>query len=66
MRPDRHVLRTTAVGAVSAALIVGSALGLAPADQDAPDSVRFVEYRRKLRDYIAADMLSLQMTKDVV
>jgi NitT/TauT family transport system ATP-binding protein len=30
------------------------------------DSVRFVEYRRKLRDYIAADMQSLQMIKDVV
>ena len=30
------------------------------------DSIRFVEYRRKLRDYIAADMQSLQMIKDVV
>src|SRR6478735_6288146 len=30
------------------------------------DSAPFVEYRRKLRDYIAADMQSLQMIKDVV
>ena len=30
------------------------------------DSARFIEYRRKLRDYIAADMQSLQMIKDVV
>ncbi len=30
------------------------------------DSAAFVEYRRKLRDYIAEDMRSLQMVRDVV
>ncbi|MFI6012299.1 CocE/NonD family hydrolase [Streptomyces sp. NPDC051243] len=36
-------LRTTAVGAVSATLIAGSALGAAPAAQAAPNDVRFVD-----------------------
>jgi predicted acyl esterase len=40
---QRKALRTTAVGAVSATLIAGSALGLAPAAQAAPSSVRFVD-----------------------
>ncbi|RZB14293.1 alpha/beta fold hydrolase [Streptomyces sp. F001] len=39
----RKALRTTAVGAVSATLVAGSALGLAPAAQAAPNSVRFVD-----------------------
>ncbi|MET9730862.1 alpha/beta fold hydrolase [Streptomyces sp. NPDC006458] len=43
MRSHRKALRATAVGAVSATLIAGSALGLAPAAQAAPDSVRFVD-----------------------
>lgn len=43
MGTQRKALRTTAVGAVSATLIAGSALGLAPAAQAAPSSVRFVD-----------------------
>lgn len=43
MGTQRKALRTTAVGAVSATLIAGSALGLAPAAQAAPNSVRFVD-----------------------
>lgn len=39
----RKALRTTAVGAVSATLVAGSALGLAPAAQAAPNGVRFVD-----------------------
>ncbi|WP_409468578.1 CocE/NonD family hydrolase [Streptomyces sp. HC307] len=39
----RKALRTTAVGAVSATLVAGSALGLTPAAQAAPNSVRFVD-----------------------
>ncbi|GAA2471053.1 CocE/NonD family hydrolase [Streptomyces longisporus] len=42
MGTHRKALRTTAVGAVSATLIAGSALGLAPAAQ-ATDAVRFVD-----------------------
>ncbi|MER6423551.1 CocE/NonD family hydrolase [Streptomyces sp. NPDC001137] len=42
MGTHRKALRTTAVGAVSATLIAGSALGLAPAAQ-AADAVRFVD-----------------------
>jgi len=41
--PHRKALRTTAVGAVSAALIAGSALHLAPVAQAAPNPVRFVD-----------------------
>ncbi|MER6123073.1 alpha/beta fold hydrolase [Streptomyces sp. NPDC001795] len=43
MGTSRKALRTTAVGAVSATLIAGSALGLAPAAQAANNSVRFVD-----------------------
>ncbi|MFE0253909.1 CocE/NonD family hydrolase [Streptomyces sp. NPDC059010] len=43
MGHPRKALRTTAVGAVSATLVAGSALGLAPAAQAAPNSVRFVD-----------------------
>ncbi|MFE7270585.1 CocE/NonD family hydrolase [Streptomyces sp. NPDC057623] len=43
MGTQRKALRTTAVGAVSATLIAGSTLGLAPAAQAAPNSVRFVD-----------------------
>ncbi len=43
MGHPRKALRTTAVGAVSATLIAGSALGLAPAAQAAPAAVRFVD-----------------------
>ncbi|MGW1541515.1 CocE/NonD family hydrolase [Streptomyces sp. NPDC002309] len=39
----RKALRTTAVGAVSATLFAGSALGFAPAAQAAPATVRFVD-----------------------
>lgn len=39
----RQALRTTAVGAVSATLIAGGVLGLAPAAQAAQNSVRFVD-----------------------
>jgi predicted acyl esterase len=39
----RKALRTTAVGAVSATLIAGSVLGLAPAAQASTNSVRFVD-----------------------
>lgn len=42
MGTHRKALRTTAVGAVSATLIAGGALGLAPAAQ-AADAVRFVD-----------------------
>ncbi|MFF4359075.1 CocE/NonD family hydrolase [Streptomyces sp. NPDC001604] len=42
MGTHRKALRTTAVGAVSATLIAGSALGLAPAAQ-ATDAIRFVD-----------------------
>ncbi|MCD9877061.1 CocE/NonD family hydrolase [Streptomyces guryensis] len=42
MGTHRKTLRTTAVGAVSATLIAGSTLGLAPAAQ-AADAVRFVD-----------------------
>ncbi|WP_031475600.1 CocE/NonD family hydrolase [Streptomyces bicolor] len=43
MGHPRKALRTTAVGAVSATLIAGSALGLAPAAQAATNDVRFVD-----------------------
>ncbi|TXS63308.1 CocE/NonD family hydrolase [Streptomyces sp. me109] len=43
MGQHRHALRTTAVGAVSAALITGGTLGLAPAAGAASDGVRFVD-----------------------
>ncbi|MEV8427826.1 CocE/NonD family hydrolase [Streptomyces chartreusis] len=43
MGHHRKALRTTAVGAVSVTLVAGSALGLAPAAQAAPNSVRFVD-----------------------
>ncbi|MDX6363926.1 MAG: hypothetical protein QOC85_2936 [Streptomyces sp.] len=43
MGHPRKALRTTAVGAVSATLIAGTALGLAPAAQAAPNPVRFVD-----------------------
>jgi predicted acyl esterase len=39
----RHALRTSAVGAVSAALIAGTALGLAPTAEAASAPVRFVD-----------------------
>jgi len=39
----RKALRTTAVGAVSVTLIAGTALGLAPTAQAAPNGVRFVD-----------------------
>ncbi|MFJ4466004.1 CocE/NonD family hydrolase [Streptomyces sp. NPDC089424] len=39
----RKALRTTAVGAVAATLVAGSALGLSPAAQAAPPTVRFVD-----------------------
>ncbi|MFF3904432.1 alpha/beta fold hydrolase [Streptomyces sp. NPDC001848] len=40
---DRKALRTTAVGAVSATLIAGSALGLSPTAQAAANGIRFVD-----------------------
>lgn len=43
MGHHRHALRTSAVGAVSAALIAGTALGLAPTAQAASAAVRFVD-----------------------
>ncbi|MFF8942807.1 alpha/beta fold hydrolase [Streptomyces sp. NPDC014864] len=43
MGTDRKALRTTTVGAVSAALIAGSALGLAPGAAAATGGVRFVD-----------------------
>ncbi|MFF7160332.1 CocE/NonD family hydrolase [Streptomyces sp. NPDC008086] len=43
MGTQRKALRTTAVGAVSATLIAGTALGLAPAAQAATGGVRFVD-----------------------
>lgn len=43
MGHPRKALRTTAVGVVSATLIAGTALGLAPAAQAAPAPVRFVD-----------------------
>ncbi|MEU6369824.1 alpha/beta fold hydrolase [Streptomyces sp. NPDC046931] len=43
MENHRKILRTTAVGAVSATLIAGSALGLAPTAQATSNSVRFVD-----------------------
>ncbi|MCX4458027.1 CocE/NonD family hydrolase [Streptomyces sp. NBC_01340] len=43
MGQHRHALRTSAVGAVSAALIAGTALGLAPTAQAASAGVRFVD-----------------------
>ncbi|KUM78402.1 CocE/NonD family hydrolase [Streptomyces curacoi] len=43
MGTQRKALRTTAVGAVSATLIAGSALGLAPTAQAATNGVRFVD-----------------------
>ncbi|KAB1149883.1 CocE/NonD family hydrolase [Streptomyces luteolifulvus] len=45
MGHHRKALRTTAVGAVSATLIAGSALGLAPTAQAASNSVRFVDIK---------------------
>ncbi|MFJ8464023.1 CocE/NonD family hydrolase [Streptomyces swartbergensis] len=39
----RKALRTTAVGAVSATLVAGTALGLAPTAQAAPSPIRFVD-----------------------
>lgn len=39
----RHALRTTAVGAVSAALITGGTLGLTPTARAATGGVRFVD-----------------------
>ncbi|MFF4398934.1 CocE/NonD family hydrolase [Streptomyces sp. NPDC001480] len=43
MGTHRQALRTTAVGAVSATLIAGGVLGLAPTAQAAQNSVRFVD-----------------------
>ncbi|MET9086996.1 CocE/NonD family hydrolase [Streptomyces sp. NPDC004237] len=43
MGTHRKALRTTAVGAVSAALIAGGVLGFTPAAQAAQNSVRFVD-----------------------
>lgn len=43
MGTHRKALRTTAVGAVSATLIAGGVLGLAPTAQAATNSVRFVD-----------------------
>ncbi|MFJ3892136.1 CocE/NonD family hydrolase [Streptomyces sp. NPDC090083] len=43
MRTHRHALRTTAAGAVSATLIAGGVLGLAPAAQAATSGVRYVD-----------------------
>ncbi|WP_406195252.1 CocE/NonD family hydrolase [Streptomyces sp. NBC_01017] len=43
MGHQSKALRTTAVGVVSATLVAGSALGLAPAAQAAPNGVRFVD-----------------------
>ncbi|MFC3574339.1 CocE/NonD family hydrolase [Streptomyces yaanensis] len=43
MGTSRKALRTTAVGAVSATLLAGSALGLAPTAQAASHGVRFVD-----------------------
>ncbi|QIY74443.1 alpha/beta fold hydrolase [Streptomyces sp. RLB1-33] len=43
MGHHRHALRTSAVGAVSAALIAGTALGLAPTAQATSAGVRFVD-----------------------
>ncbi|ELS57734.1 CocE/NonD family hydrolase [Streptomyces viridochromogenes] len=43
MGTRRKALRTTTVGAVSATLIAGSALGLAPTAQAATNGVRFVD-----------------------
>ncbi|MEU5341467.1 CocE/NonD family hydrolase [Streptomyces sp. NPDC020766] len=43
MGHPRKALRTTAIGAVSATLIAGTALGIAPAAQAAPAPVRFVD-----------------------
>ncbi|WP_460070834.1 CocE/NonD family hydrolase [Streptomyces sp. YKOK-I1] len=42
-RPRRRALRTTAVGAVSASLVAGGVLGLAPAAQAAEGAVRYVD-----------------------
>ncbi|MET7654902.1 alpha/beta fold hydrolase [Streptomyces sp. NPDC005486] len=42
-RPHRMALRTTAMGAVSATLVAGGVLGLAPAAQAAAGSVRYVD-----------------------
>ncbi|GAA2382914.1 alpha/beta fold hydrolase [Streptomyces coeruleofuscus] len=39
----RKALRTTAVGAVSATLVAGTALGIAPTAQAAPNPIRFVD-----------------------
>ncbi|MFJ7175263.1 CocE/NonD family hydrolase [Streptomyces massasporeus] len=41
--PHRKTLRTTAVGAVSATLVAGTALGFAPTAQAAPNPIRFVD-----------------------
>ncbi|MFE9025120.1 CocE/NonD family hydrolase [Streptomyces iakyrus] len=43
MGPHRKALRTTAVGAVSATLVAGTALGFAPTAQAAPNPIRFVD-----------------------
>ncbi|OIJ64097.1 CocE/NonD family hydrolase [Streptomyces mangrovisoli] len=43
MRLARNTLRTSAVGAVSAALIAGTVIGLAPAAQAADPAVRYVD-----------------------
>ncbi|MEU0385520.1 CocE/NonD family hydrolase [Streptomyces chartreusis] len=43
MGTHRKALRTTAVGAVSATLVAGTALGLAPTAQAAPNPIRFVD-----------------------
>ncbi|MEV5439871.1 alpha/beta fold hydrolase [Streptomyces sp. NPDC052682] len=43
MGPHPQALRTTAVAAVSATLVAGSALGLAPTAQASPHPVRFVD-----------------------
>ncbi|MEU1177052.1 alpha/beta fold hydrolase [Streptomyces sp. NPDC005820] len=42
-RPHRRALRTTAVGAVSASLVTGGVLGLAPVAQAATGAVRYVD-----------------------
>ncbi|KUO12950.1 alpha/beta fold hydrolase [Streptomyces sp. DSM 15324] len=42
-RPHRRTLRTTAVGAVSASLVAGSVLGLAPVARATAGAVRYVD-----------------------
>ncbi len=58
MRTHRQALRTTAAGAVSATLIAGGVLGLAPTAQAATSGVRYVDITGDGGTMLAANVVT--------